>query len=349
MLRIKNDKIENIKEEYCDKLKTWMNINNADKNKLLKQIKKHHTRIKYCEMLSHLNVNFDNIITSPFDGLVGINKTFIDKFKNEYDEYLTKTNEEDKKETDFGYFKWRMVEYYKQFFNSEIKNDTHYEGFSAGRWLTKVLNVKVCPYCNHNYIFTINEKTGKDKDGNSTLDIVSRPQLDHFYSKSLNPLLALSFYNLVPSCSICNAIKRDRTITFSPYDCKNTETYVLSINSEGDENPFKWITGKGKISIKIKHTYDGENETSVSDIRNNIKQLGLDKIYEEHIDYAEEIIDKIYAYNKDYYKVLSNDFKGLGKSPDQIDTIIWNAYLEENERRPMSKMTTDILKQLKIK
>lgn len=349
MLRIKNDNIESIKNEYCNKLKVWMNIDNVAKNKLLKQINKYNTRTRYCDMLRHFNTKFDDIVGSTFDGLAGINKTFMDEFKNEYDEYSTKTNDEDRKETDFGYFKWRMVEYYKQFFNSDIKNDTHYNGFSTGRWLTMVLNVKVCPYCNHNYIFTINEKTGKDKDGNLIIDIVSRPQLDHFYSKSLNPLLALSFYNLVPSCSICNAIKKDRNITFSPYDHKNTETYTLSINSEGDENPSEWITGKGTIDIKIKHTYDGKTETPDSDIKNNIKQLGLNKIYEEHIDYVEEIIDKIYAYNKDYYKVLSNDFKGLGKSPDQIDTIIWNAYLEENERRPMSKMTTDILKQLKIK
>lgn len=348
MLRINNDNIESIKNAYCTKLKAWMNFEDTDKNKLLKQINKYNTRTKYCEMLRHLYDNFDNVIGSSFEGLMAINNTFITRFKNEYDEYLTKTNDEDRKETDFGYFKWRMVEYYQQFFSSDIKNDPDYNNFSAGRWLTKVLNVKVCPYCNHNYIFTINEKRGKDKSGNLVTTIVTRPQLDHFYSKSLNPLLALSFYNLVPSCSVCNTIKKDRDITFSPYDNKNTETYILSINSEGDENPSEWITGKGKIDIKIKHTYDGKTETPDNDIKNNVKQLGLNKIYEEHIDYVEEIVDKIYAYNKDYYKAMVDDFTGLGKSPNEIDVIIWNAYLKENEKRPMSKLTTDILRQLKL-
>jgi hypothetical protein len=355
MLKINPDNIYDIKNQYYTEIKIWFGMSDKDKdetdgkeNKLLKQSIEHKDREKYCKMICYLNDNFKNIITGSFHNIKTINDEFMNTFKDQVDEYLYGKDEKEKKKTDFGYFKWRMTEYYKQFFALEVKNDPKYNGFNIGRWLTKILNVKVCPYCNHNYTFTINQEIVDENDDSEPFKILSRPQFDHFHSKSNNPLLALSFYNLVPCCAVCNTIKKDRIITFSPYDDKNTETYTLSINSEGEENPSKWMTGRGKISIKIKHTYDGVTDTLEDDIKNNIKQLGLNKIYDEHIDYVEEIVDKIYAYNKDYYTAMSDDFKGLGKSPDEIDTIIWNAYLQENGRRPMSKLTTDILKQFKL-
>ena len=56
------------------------------------------------------------------------------------------------------------------------------------------LYVPVCPYCNRQYI----TKYGKIGEEEATAD------LDHYYHKSLYPFLALSVYNFVTSCSICN-------------------------------------------------------------------------------------------------------------------------------------------------
>lgn len=53
---------------------------------------------------------------------------------------------------------------------------------------------KICVYCNQNYAFTL---TSEDGD--------FRPTLDHFFPKSVFPFLALSLYNLVPSCYTCNS------------------------------------------------------------------------------------------------------------------------------------------------
>lgn len=57
------------------------------------------------------------------------------------------------------------------------------------------LDVKVCPYCNRCLIEPINDGAGKKT-------VVG--ELDHFYCKSKYPYLAVSLYNLVPSCGICN-------------------------------------------------------------------------------------------------------------------------------------------------
>jgi hypothetical protein len=52
----------------------------------------------------------------------------------------------------------------------------------------------VCPYCNQAFAFTVVEAGGS-----------FRPTLDHFFPKAEYPYLALSLYNLVPSCYTCNS------------------------------------------------------------------------------------------------------------------------------------------------
>lgn len=58
------------------------------------------------------------------------------------------------------------------------------------------LNIPVCPFCNRQYI-TSWEDMKKEKKSTS--------DLDHFFPKSEYPLFALSLFNFVPSCQVCNS------------------------------------------------------------------------------------------------------------------------------------------------
>ena len=58
----------------------------------------------------------------------------------------------------------------------------------------KATGLSVCPYCNASEI-ELYRKKGEDH---------VTGQLDHFHSKEYYPYLAMSKYNLVPSCSRCN-------------------------------------------------------------------------------------------------------------------------------------------------
>ena len=90
-----------------------------------------------------------------------------------------------------------------------------YEKFSkknSGTWdaysLCSKSQVRICPYCHQAYAFTV----FKGKNG------AFRPTLDHFYPKSIHPYLALSLYNLVPSCYSCNSgLKKDRDFHRHPH------------------------------------------------------------------------------------------------------------------------------------
>jgi hypothetical protein len=55
-----------------------------------------------------------------------------------------------------------------------------------------------CPYCNENTMKIVSIEKEKTTDVKMLFDI------DHFYPKHLHPYLALSFYNHIPSCKICN-------------------------------------------------------------------------------------------------------------------------------------------------
>jgi hypothetical protein len=81
----------------------------------------------------------------------------------------------------------KMLISYPHFQKQKTK---HFNGYD----LAALLDTRACVYCNRQYTLTV-----------VAMDEITRPEFDHFYSQSEHPLLALSFYNLIPSCHICNA------------------------------------------------------------------------------------------------------------------------------------------------
>lgn len=213
-------------------------------------------------------------------------------------------------------------ESYKTYMENQYKEMRGEHGY----WLLEKLNIKVCPYCNRQYTFTIENKK-------------ISPEFDHFYPKSRYPYLALSFYNLMPACSLCNHTKSEEHIDIHPY-------------FDGFDDDFKFrIRTKGGKEDSLNWALEKDIEVNFTDTNRNIDVFALKELYNEHIDFVEEIIDKAQAYNHNYYNSLIDSFRGLGKKEAEIDRFIWGSYLEnaEHENRPLSKLTKDILEQLKIK
>lgn len=210
------------------------------------------------------------------------------------------------------------------------------DGENNAVWLTKKLNIQVCPYCNRAYIFTVEKSQSKSKR-------TVRPEIDHFFPKS-NPKymhLAISFYNLIPSCPSCNHLKSTRILDFHPY--------------VGDMND---TTAQPKILVDLK-TNNETDDTSlfpekptiiIEPSNTNTQELCLEELYKQHSDYAKELLDKIQAYNRSLYHPLIESFQSIGRTPEEIDRLIWGNYIEEGNftKRPLSKMTHDILEQFGI-
>lgn len=100
--------------------------------------------------------------------------------------------------------------------NRNIKKMFRYNLFSKKKKeynaynLADNLRIDCCPNCNRQYIVTVINK-GTDKGD-------TRPDFDHYFPQSKYPLLALSFYNLIPSCKICNStFKGDKEMSLTEY------------------------------------------------------------------------------------------------------------------------------------
>ena len=220
-----------------------------------------------------------------------------------------------------------MIKAYKQF--TVKADDTTYDAYK----LAQSLNVTVCPYCNRNYTFTVRSKNGS-----------TRPQFDHFYDKATYPILALSFYNLIPSCATCNATM------------KGTKPFSLATHAH------PYVEGFGKKARFVLHVkessfcrelkgFDIEFKSSDAKVQNNINNFGLEELYKNHKDIVLELIQKSYMYNESYLDELMKNYEGmLFKNREDLLRLVFGGYIADEDlgKRPLSKLTKDILEQLDI-
>ena len=199
-----------------------------------------------------------------------------------------------------------------------------------------VMNIRTCPYCNRAYIFTI-YATARG-------EVTVRPELDHFYSKSAHPFLVLSFYNLVPSCPVCNHVKGNKDIGINPHFRKFDSKFVVDDGVRKHDEMSK----QDLLNLKRADMYihiDGTPEEKL-----NIEKFGINQLYKEHSDYVEEIFTKARAYDAYARKVLAESFQKQGQTEQDVYDFVWGRYLidAEQENRPLSKLTKDLLDELGI-
>jgi len=210
---------------------------------------------------------------------------------------------------------------------------TIYNGFL----LSQRLGIECCPYCNRNYTtshqtYFVNVKSVKTEKH-------VFPEFDHFYPKTEHPVIALSFYNLIPSCNICNThYKNDRGAShlFHPY----------TINSL---NKFRFVGFPSDVAslygsadnISIDFEYFGTDEINEK-LKNSIEFFGIKDIYEKcHTSLIRDIIYKKIAFGQSYMKHLENTYK---MSFEDSYRVVFETNFEDEKlhKRPFSKLKKDI-------
>ena len=209
--------------------------------------------------------------------------------------------------------------------------------------LASAIGIKSCPYCNRQYTLSVYEKRGRK---------FGRPDFDHFISKDKNPLLALSFYNLIPSCKGCNHIKGNKETSYrthlSPY-----EINPMHGNMRFNYTPLDYASSIGKgenIKVKVEYSGDPDNSKLKKKVESNIDLFGLKHIYEHHTDVVREIIEKRHSSNDKYMEVLQRTFRNFPLSQEHIYRLAFGNYYNEVDfhKRPLSKLTKDIAIELKV-
>jgi hypothetical protein len=207
--------------------------------------------------------------------------------------------------------------------------------------------IKTCPYCNRSYIYMVrNERNLK----------IVKPQIDHFFPKSKYPFLGLSYYNLIPSCLLCNSLECKAEISPISDDSNPLNTQIVRNPYEFDDNELKFsFHYDTKIALPIDLF-----SITINDIKmdyNGDKGLwygyesifALKSLYEKHKNYIMEIVSKlIYMYNSSNLVYLSTQ---TGHRIDESDIlkIFWGFPLDKKEakNRILTKFLNDILDQVK--
>lgn len=250
------------------------------------------------------NINFKDLILSTPDKLKELIKNIKLNFTDKQIAELNKV------------FKWNKFQpVISTFFEEEIQ-------------------IKTCSFCN---IHFVNEY--KDKNNSYKNEFT----LDHYYDKATYPYLALSLYNLIPSCYTCNSKLK-----------KNEEFKNIAPSSDNfdfDEKvKFKLYLDKSckNLHIKDKENIDIElKEYYSNDYDKYIKIFNLNERYKAHKDIVYDMITKAELYPQSRLKELQ-DLTGIPFQ--QIKKDIFNL-IDENEdlsKKPFSKLIKDISEELKL-
>jgi len=157
--------------------------------------------------------------------------------------------------------------------------------------------------------------------------------------------MSLSFYNLIPSCHICNSSTKGSTV-FSlgthihPYVQKdaNPKIEFKPTVVSGHSSPY---------SVKIDRVAGSKED-------NTVKAFALDEIYAEHGRLeVEDLMRFNSAYNDGYLKVLFDELLDRfcpKMSKAEVYRMLFGTELEPERfgERPMSKLKHDILEYLHI-
>ena len=247
-------------------------------------------------------------------------KEYIKYFQENYPNSIGVENQ--KKEEWHQLYKIIRDEIFEKEYNNWGKRKTY-----GSYKFVETLDLKTCPYCNRNYTFIVDEESGK-----------LRPELDHFYPKSIYPFLAMSFYNLIPSCPICNHTKSSKVSEnlINPYDIKDDD---FKFTYKPTDISFSQIESKKYDMDSFEIEFKKKNE--------NINIFKLDELYKQHKDIVVDLLMKKAYYPKSYIEELEKSF---GFTKDEIYRYLLNNYKKEEDlhKRPLSKLMKDISEELDL-
>ena len=178
------------------------------------------------------------------------------------------------------------------------------------------MGIKSCPYCNRNYIEVINRRNGGKR---------RTSQIDHFLSKSKYPIYSVSFYNLIPVCSVCNHTKGSEELSINPY-LKNHTDMRFSIRLHGS-------------SYYLESSFDITLNGTTCDAQ----VLDIEELYQLHKNVVATMLLKKRIYSTSIIDSLSSSLRSIGYDENRLKNIIFGMVDEEELLdEPLSKLKFDI-------
>lgn len=181
--------------------------------------------------------------------------------------------------------------------------------------------------------------------------------LDHVLPKSKYPFLSLSFFNLIPSCYVCNSrLKHVKEFDSSEVKICSPSSYNFMIDKELSFafNCSDVFDNDGNLKKEKDFTLDIDKLTIELNIPNSndtiekyLKIFKLKGRYQGHNSEVLKLINKKVKYPDNFIKEVSSK---IGKTEDEIKIMIFGEELFTlNSDIPLDKMRRDIAEQLELK
>jgi 5-methylcytosine-specific restriction endonuclease McrA len=193
------------------------------------------------------------------------------------------------------------------------------------------IDLHTCYYCNIDFVNVFKATNKHTKSGYT---------LDHVKPKEQHPHLALSLYNFVPSCYVCNAkLKKDRDIG---------DVSPTASNFDFDAKvKFKTFMQNKDLQIENEEDFKLLLKEDFSNIYNQyIDVFELNGRYEYHKYKVIEMISKRKQYPDSRIRELADLTQ---KTEEDVRQDLFGEYFFEDNglnKRPLSKLTKDIANEL---
>lgn len=201
------------------------------------------------------------------------------------------------------------------------------------------LGLKVCPYCNRQYITPLYSQNAK-----------MRADLDHFFSKAKYPYLSMSIYNLVPSCKFCNSsLKGTKEFSYEKYINPFEDSIDKYISFNYIINSYEAIYGKDDVEIILEENLNCDSKM-IEKAKNNINAFDILNTYQYHSDIVKKLIKKKFIYNDSYIESIWRSYGNLFKSRDEVVEYVIKDTIENDKiNQSLNKLVDDIMGDLKLK
>lgn len=189
------------------------------------------------------------------------------------------------------------------------------------------MGLKTCVYCN-----TIPTMSNKGE---------VFYQMDHYLPQSLYPFLGTCFYNLQPSCDVCNGHKLTQDCDFGLY-----------VNSEQHKelSPFRFVPKVKNLDGPYPECEDiqfrGKGANVTKESQAHEEMFHINNLYAGYKDKVSKLYAKGYKLNDSVVKFMSAAF-GLKPSPSDILAYLSDEIsLKENDihKEPLMKLKQDTIK-----
>lgn len=288
-------------------------------------------KLDHSEFLSYLKRRWEVIITGSPNKLDKISKYIPSRFSS------LNSDIEDK-ESDLGK-KVRDIFNYRSFTSRKVK-------WGAYRFVEK-LNTTVCPYCNRSFIHVYSGQSGR-----------TRPQLDHFYSQESYPYLALSVFNLIPCCSICNTSFKGKKVFsidsfMNPYKEGFEDYVVFNVRFQGNKDTdfMGYATDLNVFRVSIvRNRALNVKADFLNRARNNINAFKLRQLYNYHKDHVVDLLLKAKVYDHTQIQYFLDQYPDLFQSREEVLRMVNANYtnLEDLSNRVLAKLTRDVTRQFRL-